>query len=147
MGTSPNADSGIGNREVWKDFGYRATHLMTVEAKRIIQAYYGRAPEFSYFSGKSTGGQQAMQESQRYPEDYDGILAQVPAHCRTPLHAYFLWNYQILQQCPFSKEQEASVIAAADEYMACRESPQTAGRIISDPRCSLEDLEAVMPLP
>ena len=144
MGTSPNADSGIGNREVWKDFGYRATHLMTVEAKRIIQAYYGRAPEFSYFSGKSTGGQQAMQESQRYPEDYDGILAQVPAHCRTPLHAYFLWNYQILQQCPFSKEQEAGVIAAANEYMACRETPQTAGRIISDPRCTREDIEAVI---
>ena len=50
MGTRPNADSGIGNREVWKDSGYRATHWMTVEAKRVIRACYGRDPEFSYFS-------------------------------------------------------------------------------------------------
>lgn len=146
MGTSPNADSGIGNREVWKDFGYRATHLMTVEAKRVVRAYYGRDPEFSYFSGGSTGGQQAMQESQRYPEDYDGILARVPAHCRTPLHAYFLWNYQILRKCPFSAEQEANVIAAGNEYMSGREAPQTAGRLISDPRCTSEDIEAVIAL-
>lgn len=146
LGTSPNSDSGIGKKDVWKDFGYRATHLMTVEAKRIIHAYYGRNPEFSYFSGGSTGGQQAMQESQRYPEDYDGILAQIPAHCRTPLHAYFLWNYQILRECPFSAEQEANVIAAGNEYMAEREGPQTAGRLISDPRCTQKDIEAVITL-
>ena len=146
MGTSPNADSGIGNREVWKDFGYRATHWMTVEAKRVIRACYGREPDFSYFSGGSTGGQQAMQESQRYPEDYDGILAQIPAHCRTPLHAYFLWNYQILRKCPFSPEQEANVIAAGKEYMAGKELPRTAGRLISDPRCTPEDIEAVIAL-
>ena len=59
-----------------------------------------------------------MQESQRYPEDCDGILAQIPAHCRTPLHAYFLWNCQILRKYPFSAEQEANVIAAGKEYMA-----------------------------
>ena len=146
MGTAPNDNSGVGNPEVWKDFGYRATHLMTVEAKRVVRAYYGRDPEFSYFSGGSTGGQQAMQESQRYPEDYDGILARVPAHCRTPLHAYFLWNYQILRKCPFSAEQEANVIAAGNEYMSGREAPQTAGRLISDPRCTSEDIEAVIAL-
>ena len=92
MGTAPNPDSGIGNPEVWKDFGYRATHLMTVVGKQITKAHFGRDPEYSYFSGGSTGGQQALQEAQRYPEDYDGIAAAVAAHCRTPLHAYFLWN-------------------------------------------------------
>lgn len=146
MGTSPNADSGIGNKEVWKDFGYRATHLMTVEAKRIVRAYYGRDPKYSYFCGGSTGGQQAMQEAQRYPEDYDGILAKVPAHCRTPLHAYFLWNYQILRKCPFSAEQEKNVIATGNEYRSGREVPQTAGRLISDPRCTSKDIEAVVAL-
>ncbi|HSI09741.1 MAG: tannase/feruloyl esterase family alpha/beta hydrolase [Rariglobus sp.] len=146
MGTAPNADSGVGNKEVWKDFGFRATHLMTVAAKQIITAYYGKAPEFSYFNGGSTGGQQALQEAQRYPEDYDGIFAAVPAHCRTPLHAYFLWNDQILKKTPFTKEQEAAVIAAGNDYMAPREAPAVAGKFVSDPRCDAKDIEAVIAL-
>ncbi len=146
MGTAPNPDSGVDNHEVWKDFGFRATHLMTVVGKQIARTYYGKAPEFSYFSGGSTGGQQALQEAQRYPEDYDGILAAIPAHCRTPLHAYFLWNEQILKKCPFSKTQEASVIAAANEYLAKREIPLSAGKFISDPRCTAQDIAAVIAL-
>ena len=146
MGTAPNAASGNGNPEVWKDFGFRATHLMTVAAKQLVQTYYGKAPEYSYFNGGSTGGQQALQEAQRYPEDYDGIVANVPAHCRTPLHAYFLWNDQILRACPFTDAQEAKIIAAGNEYMAPRELPQTAGKMVSDPRCTTQDIEAVITL-
>jgi feruloyl esterase len=146
MGTAPNSDSGIGNEEVWKDFGYRATHLMTVVGKQIVKAHYGKDPELSYFSGGSTGGQQALQEAQRYPEDYDGIAAAVAAHCRTPLHAYFLWNDQILRKCPFTKSQDASVIAAANEYMASRKIPVAAGKFVSDPRCTAQDIEAVIAL-
>lgn len=146
MGTSPNAESGIGNREVWKDFGFRATHLMTVSAKQILKAFYGREPRFSYFNGGSTGGQQALQEAQRYPEDYDGIVANIPAHCRTPLHAYFLWNDQILGECKFTEAQEANIVAAGTEYMASREAPQVAGKFVSDPRCTSEDIEAVIRL-
>lgn len=146
MGTSPNSDSGVGNPEVWKDFGFRATHLMSLAAKQVVAAYYGKGPEYSYFNGGSTGGQQGLQEAQRYPEDYDGIVAAIPAHCRTPLHAYFLWNDQILEKCPFTKEQEASVIAAGTEYMGTREAPVVAGKFISDPRCTSKDIEAVIAL-
>ncbi|MBA3936374.1 MAG: tannase/feruloyl esterase family alpha/beta hydrolase, partial [Planctomycetes bacterium] len=146
LGTAPNADSGIGDAEVWKDFGYRATHLMTVTAKQLIEAYYAKAPELSFFNGGSTGGQQALQEAQRYPEDYDGIVANIPAHCRTPLHAYFLWNDQILHRCPFTKPQEAGIIAAGNAYMAAREIPQTAGKMVSDPRHDAKDIEAVIAL-
>jgi feruloyl esterase len=146
MGTAPNSDSGVGNREVWKDFGYRATHLMTTAAKQIIATYYGKLPERSYFNGGSTGGQQALQEAQRYPEDYDGIIANVPAHCRTPLHAYFLWNEQILHQCPFTDTQKRSIILAGNEHMAAHELPQTAGKMVSDPRCTPSDIEAVIKL-
>jgi len=146
MGTAPNALSGVGNPEVWKDFGYRATHLMTVAAKQIVKAHYGKAPEFSYFSGGSTGGQQALQEAQRYPEDYDGIAAAVAAHCRTPLHAYFLWNDQILKKCPFTKSQDTNIMAAANEYMASREIPIAAGKFVSDPRCDAKDIETVIAL-
>jgi feruloyl esterase len=146
MGTAPNADSGISNPEVWKDFGFRATHLMTLAARQVITAYYGKGPDFSYFNGGSTGGQQALQEAQRYPEDYDGIVAAIPAHCRTPLHAYFLWNDQILKKRPFTKEQETNIIAAGNETMAARETPPVAGKFVSDPRCNAGDIEAVIAL-
>ena len=146
MGTAPNSDSGVGNPEVWKDFGFRATHLMTVVAKQYVQAFYGKPQTFSYFSGGSTGGQQGLQEAQRYPEDYDGIVAGVAAHCRTPLHAYFLWNDQILAKCPFTKEQQEHVTAAGIEYMAPREVPAAAGKFVSDPRCTAQDIEAVIAL-
>lgn len=146
MGTAPNADSGIGNKEVWKDFGFRATHLMTVVSKQVLKAYYGRDPDYSYFSGGSTGGQQALQEAQRYPEDYDGIVANIPAHCRTPLHAYFLWNDQLFNKCPFTESQQNNIIVAGNEYMAIHEAPVSAGKMVSDPRCDSKDIEAVIAL-
>lgn len=68
----------INHPELIRDWGHRATHEMTVKAKAIIAAYYGRGPEYSYFTGCSGGGRQGMMEAQRYPEDYDGILAGDP---------------------------------------------------------------------
>ena len=146
MGTAPNAASGNGNPEVWKDFGFRATHLMTLCGKQLVKAYYGKDPEHSYFNGGSTGGQQALQEAQRYPEDYDGIVANIPAHCRTPLHAYFLWNFQILNRCPFTEAQQHHILVAGTEYSAARETPTTANKLVSDPRCEAKDIEAVIAL-
>ena len=134
MGTGPTASVGDGNPEVWKDFGFRATHLMTVVAKQVILANYGQEPELSYFMGASTGGQQALQEAQRYPEDYDGIVAGVPAHCRTPLHAYFLWNYQILHKCPFTPSQEKNVIAVLATRME--------GKLLAKPLHNIKRISA-----
>jgi feruloyl esterase len=57
------------------DFGYRAQHVTTVAAKVIIRAYYKTAPNFSYFYGCSQGGHHGLMEAQRYPDDYDGIVA------------------------------------------------------------------------
>jgi len=100
MGTSPasptQADALIGEPEKWKDFGYRATHTMTVIAKRLVVTFYGKGAEFSYFSGCSTGGQQGLQEAQRFPADYDGIVSGAPAYARTRLHTAILWNYREL---------------------------------------------------
>jgi feruloyl esterase len=75
-----------GDAAAIKDFGYRATHMMTIAGKQLTAAYYGVRARYSYFNGCSTGGQQAMMESQRFPDDYNGILAGDPAHNRTHLH-------------------------------------------------------------
>lgn len=60
------------------DFAYLAVHETAVLAKQMIQAYYGKAPRYSYWVGCSTGGRQGMQEAQRYPEDFDGLVIGAP---------------------------------------------------------------------
>ena len=108
MGTTPDPDDCIGRPERWIDFGYRATHLMTLVGKQIAEFFYGAALEHSYFMGGSTGGQQAMSEIQRYPEDYDGIICFSPANNRIRLHSFFVWNWQAVhsgKDTIFTEEQ------------------------------------------
>ena len=104
MGTAPAATSGgdvlIGHPEKWADWGSRATHEMTLAAKAILLAFYGRAPMHSYFNGCSTGGEQGLMEAQRYPDDYDGIISGAPAHNRTRLHMEILWNFAVVESAP-----------------------------------------------
>ncbi len=67
------------------DFGYRAIHETAIAAKAVIGAFYGEAPKHSYFNSCSNGGRQALMEAQRYPADYDGIIAGAPANYWTHL--------------------------------------------------------------
>ncbi len=67
---------------------------MTVKAKAIIAAYYGRDPQRSYWVGCSSGGKQGLKEAQKFPADYDGIVAGAPANYWTHLTAYSLWAGQ-----------------------------------------------------
>jgi feruloyl esterase len=76
----------FGHPERIKDFGYRAIHLMTVRGKEIVKAFYGQNAQKAYFGGCSTGGQNALMEAQRFPDDYNGILAGDAAFNRTHLH-------------------------------------------------------------
>src|SRR4030095_14764480 len=68
----------LGHPEKVIDFGWRAVHEMTVAAKRIVAAYYESAPRYLYWTGCSAGGRQAMKEAQRFPTDFDGIVAGAP---------------------------------------------------------------------
>jgi feruloyl esterase len=79
-----NANFAVGHPEKIVDFSYRAVHEMTVKAKAIIAAYYGDGPKLSYWNGCSSGGKQGLKEAQRFPADYDGIIAGAPAN-RTAL--------------------------------------------------------------
>jgi feruloyl esterase len=84
----------FGHPERIKDFGYRAIHLMTVRGKEIANAFYQQKAQKAYFAGCSTGGQNALMEAQRFPDDYDGILAGAPAFNRTHLHMAGLSAWQ-----------------------------------------------------
>jgi len=73
------------NRQTEIDYAYRATHLTTEAAKGLVTAYYGEAKTTSYFRGCSTGGRQAMVSAQKYPDDFDGIIAGAPVNSDSSL--------------------------------------------------------------
>ena len=77
----------LSNRDRYVDFGYRAVHEMTVNAKTIVGAFYGTAPVHSYWNGCSQGGRQGITEAIRYPTDFDAIIAGAPAIAHMQLHA------------------------------------------------------------
>jgi len=90
----------FGHPERIKDFGYRAIHLMTVRGKEIANAFYMQNAHTAYFAGCSTGGQNALMEAQRFPNDYDGILAGAAAFNRTHLHMAGLAGWQDTHASP-----------------------------------------------
>ena len=111
----------IGHPEKLIDFGYRAVHETGVQAKAIVRALYGRDPSLSYFAGCSDGGREALMEAQRYPEDFNGILAGAPANNWSHLFTGFVWNQQALLNTPASNIPpvklpviQSAVLAACD---------------------------------
>src|SRR5690348_2610467 len=99
----------FGHPERIKDFGYRAIHLMTVRGKEIANAFFGQRSAKAYFAGCSTGGQNALMSAQRFPDDYDGILAGAPAFNRTHLHMAGLAGWQATHATPGSAIQPAQM--------------------------------------
>jgi len=120
MGTRDGRTRGIGNPDVWNDFGWRSTHMMAVVGKILVAEFYGRSPDYSYFIGASTGGNQAMKMVQCFPEDYDGVLAGVPAHNRAFLHIYGLWMHNHLTtpdgKKMFTDNEIPPITAAAEAF-------------------------------
>jgi len=119
--TGGDAGWALGHPEKITDYGYRAVHEMTEKAKLIIRAFYGASPKHSYFSSCSNGGRQALMEAQRYPNDYDGIIAGAPANYFTHILTGFAWNLQATLSDPASnipatklKAIEAAALAACD---------------------------------
>lgn len=123
MGTSDGRARGAKNPDVHKDFGWRATALMTKLGKQITECFYGKPIEESYFLARSTGGQQALTMAQRYPREYNAIAAGVPGNDRTHLHTYFLWCYRQAHRadgsCLFTREEIHAITEKAIAY--CQE--------------------------
>jgi feruloyl esterase len=124
-----------GNVDAQIDYGHRGIHLTAVQAKAIVFAFYGRKPRLSVFSSCSNGGRQALMEAQRYPADYDGIIAGAPAYDWTRLAQIFLWNGQSLTRTPQSNLLPAKLPAIQAAILAtCDARDGVRDGLIRDPR-------------
>ncbi|MEN9395666.1 MAG: hypothetical protein RLZ81_196 [Pseudomonadota bacterium] len=136
LGTAPDANTAIDHPERWRDFGYRANHEMTVAGKALTTAYYQSAPRTSYFQGCSTGGQQALSIAQRYPDDYNGIVAGAPANNRTHLHTMFIHNLQALTATGAQLSQAKLSMVTGKVLVACagKDGGAPTDTFLTDPR-------------
>ena len=134
------------DREV--NFGHRAVHVTAETAKTIIRLYYGRDIDYSYFLGCSRGGGQGMMSSQRYPDDFDGIVAGAPAHNWTALGALFLQTQQVLfpdpahLAAPVITDEAARTLETAI-LEACDENDGVKDGIMTDPLACDIDLASI----
>lgn len=136
LGTAPNINTTVGHPEKWVDFGHRSNHQMTLAGKALVNAYYKSPPRYSYFEGCSTGGQQALTIAQRYPSDYNGIIAGAPANNRTHLHTMFLWNYNALN-APGAKLTPAKLSMVTSKVVAAcagKDGGHPSDPFLTDPR-------------
>jgi feruloyl esterase len=125
------------------DWGWRAVHVMTEAGKLIVRANYGRFADHAYFTGCSTGGHQALMEAQRFPADYDGIVAGDPGNNRVRLNMGFLWSWLALYKdaasaVPASKLSLINKAAIA----SCDANDGVKDGLISEPlRCKFDPQE------
>ena len=94
QGSGIQAGWAMGHPDRLANYGHVAVHRTAETAKAIVRAYYGRAAQHSYFEGCSNGGRQALMEAQRYPQDFDGLLAGAPAYDFTNIAGGFVKNIQ-----------------------------------------------------
>jgi feruloyl esterase len=105
--TGTDASFAVGHPEKLIDFGYRAVHETAVQGKATVKALYGTVPRMSYFNGCSGGGRQSFMEAQRFPEDFDGIIAGAPGYNRTDA------AFQTIQMIQATHKDAASFIPAS----------------------------------
>ena len=117
------------NDEQLTDFAHRAIHEMTVAAKSLTESYYSMPPRFTYFNGCSTGGRQALTAAQRYPNDFDAIVAGAPANSTVRMTMQQLWNSRVVNDTPeldLSAQEflilNSNVLEACDELDGLRDA-------------------------
>jgi hypothetical protein len=128
----PGASFVMSNPQKAIDYAYRAVHLTATTAKAITADYYGRPAAHSYWNACSNGGRQGLIEAQRYPEDFDGIVANAPWVDQTGFTVGAIWNHRALSEAPVSAAKMSFV---ADRVMAtCDAVDGLADGLIDDPR-------------
>jgi feruloyl esterase len=132
-GDAADASYALGHPEKVIDFGYRSEHETAVKAKAIIAAFYGEPQKRAYWDGCSSGGKQGLMEAQRYPDDFDGIIAGAPGNNWEHLFASAIWIEQGTHLTPASalpKEKLAILHQAALD--ACDASDGVKDGVIRD---------------
>jgi hypothetical protein len=118
------------------DHAFRSAHVTALAGKAVVEHYYGSAPKKSYFWGNSTGGRQAMMEAQRFPWDFDGIIAGVPSLSVTGIHMNLLWGNRALMNSdgkPFLSQADLGVLHRA-VVTQCDLNDGVKDGLIGDPR-------------
>jgi feruloyl esterase len=139
-GQSGDGSFAFNHPEKLVDFGYRAVHEMTVMAKALVRGYYGAAAKTSYWDGCSTGGRQGLMEAQRYPDDYDGIVAGAPANYMSHLLTASIWAAHATLKDPASYIPPAKYAAIHKAALdACDALDGVTDGFIGDPtRCRFD---------
>ncbi len=137
---TPGGSFALDHPEKLIDYGYRAVHEMTVQAKAIIAVFYGKPPRLSYWNSCSNGGRQALMEAQRYPEDYDGMVAGAPAANWSGRALQSLWVAQALHRDAASYIPPAKYPAIHSAVLAaCDALDGVEDGILEDPaRCRFD---------
>jgi hypothetical protein len=130
----------LGHPEKVKDFGWRAIHDMTVQAKALAATFYAKPVDHAYFVACSDGGREALMEAQRFPTDYDGILAGAPAYNWTGLLSAGAVNVSRMQSSAAANlpPQKLPAITAAVNA-SCDAKDGVSDGILNDPtKCGFD---------
>jgi feruloyl esterase len=134
-GAGGSADWALNQPEKIIDWGHRANHETAVFAKALVAAHYGKGPRRAYFSGCSDGGREALMEAQRYPGDFDGIVAGAPANDWTRLMGSFAWSWKAVHEVPASRISDTLLPVIQKAALAqCDKLDGVADGVIEDPR-------------
>ncbi len=127
------------DRERLIDYSYRGLHLTTVDAKAIVDAYYSQQPKYAYYSGCSTGGKQGLMEAQRYPADFNGILAGDAANFWTHQMVSEVWDGVVTSTPETNLPKEKLQLLQNAALAACDALDGAADGLVSDPmRCHFD---------
>jgi feruloyl esterase len=134
-----SASFALGHPDKLIDFAWRSEHEMTIAAKAIIRAFYGRAPKLSYWNGCSAGGRQALKEAQMFPGDYDGIVAGAPGLDWSARSAQAVRVAHALQDAAARLTASAREVLHDAALAACDAQDGLKDGLISDPsRCRFD---------
>jgi hypothetical protein len=142
-----DASWALNNLERQLNFGYLGVHRTAAVAKAIIRSYYGASAARSYFSGCSNGGRQALMEAQRFPDDFDGIVAGAPAYDFTAIGAQFIKDMRAAFPdprnivAPFAPAVLQSIEAQIVEH--CDAVDGVKDGVMEDPRLCKMDIAAL----
>ena len=147
--TNTGHDGGGGpwmqNQNKLIDYGYRAVHEMTDKGKALISAFYGSNARYSYFVGCSAGGRQALKAAQKYPQDFDGIVAGAPALNATGRAAYSVWIAQNDHKTTDSYLPQAKFGVVHDAVLqACDMNDGVKDLVVENPKQCKFDLKPLL---